>query len=314
MHILVTGAFGLIGQSVVRELLADGHDVTAFDVQILADRLPAGHERLTIRRGDVAEFADIAAALRDARIQRVIHLGYVLPPESERSPRLAVKVNTLGTSNVFEAARLLGVERVVYASSVAVYGDQANFGERPVSEDDAGHPMNLYGACKLLNDTVAQRFAEAYQLDTVGLRIATVFGYGRETGNSAWIGKIASYPAVGKAARCPLPSWQRSAMIYVDDAATALIRLCLAPALRHRMYLSGGDTCSLAEVAAEVRSVLPDSDITFDDHGADFPHVYLVDDSRLHQDIDYRRPPLRARIVDQINVARRAASLPPLQF
>jgi nucleoside-diphosphate-sugar epimerase len=313
MRILVTGACGLIGQSVVRLLLADGHDVTAVDVQVVPERLPSGNDRLTIRRGDVAEIAEVLAALREDRIQRVIHLGYVLPPESERFPRIAVRVNALGTSNVFEAARLFGIERVVYASSVAVYGDQANFGERQVTEDDIGLPMNLYGASKLLNDIVARRFADAYQLDVVGLRIATVFGYGRETGNSAWIGKIASYPAVGQAAHCPLPSWQRSAMIYVDDVAAILARMCLAPTLSSRMYLSGGDTCSLAELASVVRSILPDSDITFDDKGADFPHVYLVDDTRLRQDIDYRRPPLRARIYDQINAARAVARLQPLK-
>jgi nucleoside-diphosphate-sugar epimerase len=101
-------------------------------------------------------------------------------------------------------------------------------------------------------------------------------------------------------------------MIYVDDVAAILVRLCLASTLSHRLYLSGGDTCSLAEVASLVRSILPESDITFDDNGADFPHVYLVDDTRLRQDIDYRRPPLRARICDQINVARVAARLQPV--
>src|SRR6266567_5967529 len=271
MRILVTGACGLIGQSVVRTLLADGHTVIALDVQLAPERLPAD-DRLTLRRADVSEFGDLVAALRDGRVERVIHLGYVLPPESERQPRMSLRVNTLGTSNVFEAARVLGIERVVYASSVAVYGDQANFGERPVTEDDAGNPMNVYGATKLLNDIAAARFSEAYGLDVVGLRIATVFGYGRETGNSAWIGKIASYPAVGQAAHCPLPSWQRSAMIYVDDAAVIMARLCVAPSLRHRLYLSGGDTCSLAELAVLVRSIVPRADISFDDGGADFPH------------------------------------------
>jgi nucleoside-diphosphate-sugar epimerase len=193
-----------------------------------------------------------------------------------------------------------------------VYGDQAHFGERPVTEDDDCLPMNLYGTAKRLNDMTAQRYAELYGIDIAGLRIATVFGYGRETGNSAWVGKIASYPAVERPAHCPLPSWQKSAMIYVDDVAAMLVRLCLAPVLKHRIYLSGGDTCSLAELAALVREHLPSSDITFDDAAPDFPHVYLVDDRRLREDIGYVRPPLRARVIDQMNVARAAAGLPAL--
>jgi nucleoside-diphosphate-sugar epimerase len=311
VRVLVTGVCGLIGPSVARELLNADHEVVGLDVQYVPDRLPQ-HARFMFRRGDVSELGDVLAALRDSQIRRIIHLGYVLPPESELQPRTALRVNTLGTANVFEAARVLGLERVVYASSVAVYGDQANFGERPVTETDHGAPMNIYGATKLLNDIVAERFAERYALDLVGLRIATVFGYGRETGNSAWIGKVASYPALGQPAHCPLPSWQRSAMIYVDDVAAILVRLCLVPALRHRLYLSGGDTCSLADLSEIVQTIIPDCEITFDDAAADFPHVYLVDDSRLRDEIDFRRPSLRARVIDQMNVARAVAGLPAL--
>ncbi len=146
----------------------------------------------------------------------------------------------------------------------------------------------------------------------VGLRIATVFGHGRETGATAWIGRIPSYPAVGKPVKCPLPSGQKSAMVYVDDAAEIFVRLCLAPSLKHRLYLSGGDTCSLGELADLVREYLADSDVSFDDSAPDFPHVYIADDSRVRQELGFRRPLLHNRVVDHINVARQAEGLPPL--
>ena len=57
---------------------------------------------------------------------------------------------------------------------------------------------------------------------------------------------------------------------------------------------------------------MPSSDISFDDAAPDFPHVYLVDDRRLREDIGYVRPPLRARVIDQMNVARAAAGLESL--
>ena len=60
-------------------------------------------------------------------------------------------------------------------------GTRRTFGERPLTEDDDCLPMNLYGTAKRLNDMTAQRYADLYGLDVVGLRIATVFGYGRET-------------------------------------------------------------------------------------------------------------------------------------
>lgn len=236
----------------------------------------------------------------------------MLPPESESNPRLALRVNVLGMSNMFEAARLLGLERVVYASSVAAHGGQEHFGERAVNEDDDCFPINLYGASKFFDDVVARRYIALYGVDLVGVRIATVFGYGRETGNTAWIGKLASLPALGQPAHVPLPSAQQSAMIYVDDVAAILVRLCLAEKLNHHLYHTGGDTCSLTELAEIVRGIVPGSEITFDDSAPDFPHVYIADDARLREDIGYQRPPLQQRILDHMNVARAAAGLAPI--
>lgn len=311
MKILVCGASGLIGPSVVRQLLQEGHEVTGLDVALNPAKLPS-HERLTLRRGDVTELSDVMSAAKESSARRIVNLAYVLPPDSESNPRLGLRVNILGMSNVFETARLLGLERVVYGSSVAAHGGQENFGERPVNEDDVCLPINLYAAAKSFDDMLAKQYIALYGLDLVGLRIATVFGYGRELGNTAWIGKMASLPAVGQPANVPLPSAQKSAMIYVDDVAEILIRLVTAPTLSYRLYHSGGDTCSLAELAEIVREIVPGSEITFDDNAPDFPHVYIADDSRLREDTGYVRPPLKQRVLDHMNVARAAVGLSPL--
>jgi nucleoside-diphosphate-sugar epimerase len=312
MQILVCGASGLIGPSVVRQLLDAGHSVTALDVSLNPAKLPPASDRLTLRRGDVTELVDVMSAAKLSGAQRIINLAFVLPPDSESDPRLGLRVNILGMSNVFETARLLGLERVIYASSVAAHGDQAHFGERGVTEDDDCFPINLYGAAKYFDDLVARRYIELYGIQLVGVRIATVFGYGRETGNTAWIGKLASLPALGQPAHVPLPSGQKSAMIYVDDVAAILVRLCLAETLNHRLYHTGGDTASLTELAEVVRGIVPESEITFDDTAPDFPHVSIADDSRLREDVGYQRPPLKQRVLDHMNVARAAAGLRPL--
>ena len=245
MQVLVCGASGLIGPAVVRQLLDEGHTVTALDVTLDPGRLPPVGDRLTLVRGDVAELVDVMSAAKSSGAATHHQPGVRARPESESNPHLALRVNVLGMANVFEAARLLGLERVVYASSVAAHGGQEHFGQRGVTEDDVCFPINLYGASKYFDDIVARRYIALYGIDLVGVRIATVFGYGRETGNTAWIGKLASLPALGQPAHCPLPSAQQSAMIYVDDVAAILVRLCLAEKLNHHLYHSGGDTCSL---------------------------------------------------------------------
>ena len=78
----------------------------------------------------------------EAKPARVINLSYFLG--SEHAPHVAMQLNILGMDNCFEAARLCGVQRVVYASSVAVSGLQKHYGARLVNEDDPCHGDNQY--------------------------------------------------------------------------------------------------------------------------------------------------------------------------
>ena len=98
-------------------------------------------------------------------------MAALLPPDTEDSPHSGMLVNIQGTNNVFEAARWGGVERVVYASSIAVYGAQENFGDRLVTEDDLPTPTNVYGTTKAANDFAAARYSDRYGLDIRGIRI-----------------------------------------------------------------------------------------------------------------------------------------------
>ena len=76
------------------------------------------------------------------------------------------------------------VSRVVYPTSMAVYGDQSEFGDDSVDETSARNPYSLYGYAKLMNEEVAAAYTRNFGLDTRGLRIASVFGHGRVTGRS----------------------------------------------------------------------------------------------------------------------------------
>ena len=304
MSILVTGGNGFIGRRIVRELIARGEDVVAFDLA----PPPASQDGLTYYRGDVTQLPQILEACNAHGVSRIIHMAALLPPDTEDRPHFGMQVNILGTNNIFEAARWCGIERVVYASSIAVYGVQDTFGERPVNEDDLPAPANVYGMTKAANDFAAARYRDLYGLDLRGIRICTVFGHGRVTGMTGMIGGLmVSLPAVGKPIDLPFHRDELSPMIHAEDAAQIFVRAALAERLNHPVYISGGHLCSVGDMADIVRAIIPDAHITTGERRV--PHIYLVDNSRMLADIGYEIAPLDVRLREHIDDARKEAGL-----
>jgi nucleoside-diphosphate-sugar epimerase len=100
------------------------------------------------------------AAMSAARPERVVNLSYFIG--SDHAPHVAMKLNILGMDNCFEVARLLGVKHTMYASSLAVNGKQANYGNRPVTEDDRVNGEYQYAKHKIVNEWQAQDFTEKF--------------------------------------------------------------------------------------------------------------------------------------------------------
>ena len=311
MSIMVTGGNGFIGNRILRKLTERGHEPVCFDLAPPRPHLAPGLDRVPTYRGDVTQLPQLLEAIQAHNVQRIIHLAALLPPDTENRPHFAMQVNIGGTNNVFEAARWSGIERVVYASSIAVYGVQETFGPRPITEDDVSDPINVYGMTKSVNDFAARRYADLYGLDLRGIRICTVFGHGRVTGMTGMIGGLlASLPAIGQPIALPFHESEPSPMIHAEDAAEIFVRAALAEKLNHPVYISGGHLATIKEMADAVRSIIPNAQITTGDRTV--PHVYLVDNSRMLADLGYELPPLPHRIRDHINDARAEANLAPL--
>ena len=307
MTIMVTGGNGFIGRRVVDELIARGERVVRFDMAP-ARSTADGVEDV---RGDITQITHLTEAVMSHGVTRIVHLAALLPPETEERPHTGLLVNVQGTANVFEVARWSGVERVVYASSIACYGDQSNFGDRLVTEDDVSQPCNMYGQTKAVNDFTAERYRRNWGLDLCGIRICTVFGHGRATGLTGLIGgALISRPAVGLPVEVPVDPAEASAMIYVDDAAEVFVRAVLGGTLPSPVYITGGHLATLEEVAETVTELVPGAKITLGE--AIVPHVYLVDNSRMLRDIGYELPPFRQRVLDHVNAARAEAGLDPV--
>ena len=145
-------------------------------------QLVAGAEtrsNINVVKADLTSADEVTAALADAT--HVIHLGALQVPFCRANPRAGAAVNVEGTINVFEAALANGIEHVVYASSVAVYGPMADPTAR-IDDHTPFDPRSLYGGYKVANEHAARVYGAELGLPTIGLRPHTLYGPGRDQG------------------------------------------------------------------------------------------------------------------------------------
>jgi nucleoside-diphosphate-sugar epimerase len=310
MSVFVIGGTGFIGHRLVRLLAQRGQRVTCMDINPGAHSFADLGDKVTIVRGDVTQFDDVMAAMSKAAPERAINLSYFLG--SEHAPHVAMKLNILGMDNCFEAARLLGVKHTMYASSLAVNGKQAHYGDRPVTEADAVHGEYQYAKHKIVNEWQAQDYTEKFGMLITGIRPANVTGPDKVRGSVDHV-NIITEPARGNAIRFPFKDAMRCP-IHVDDIAEVFARVLLAEKPEHRIYNSGGVSISLGEIADIVRGYLPDAKIAFDktSGGKDTSGNYRIDNARLVQEFGVQYRPYRERVLQIINEVRRDNGLPPV--
>jgi nucleoside-diphosphate-sugar epimerase len=308
MSILVVGATGFIGPRLIRRLVARGESVVGMDLNPTAT--PFGNVPIgaPVVRGDVTQFEDVMRTILDVKPERVINLAYGLGM-GEGNPHLAMRLDVLGMDNVFEACRLTGVKRVVYASSIAVSGQQSHFGDRLATEDDPLYGTTQYATHKIFNEFQARKYIKNYGMSIVGVRPANVTGPDKVRGSVDHV-QIMSDAARGKAVHLPQKGLMRL-LVHVEDMAEIFMRVLLAEAPRHSIYNSGGIPVSLGELADIVKGFLPDAKITFDKEGGrEDSGNFLVDWSRLAKEFGIEYPGLHTRVLEVINDVRRVEGLP----
>ena len=308
MSVLVIGATGFIGPRLIRKLAARGETVVGMDLNpgaaAFAD-VPIG---APVLRGDITQFEDVMRTMLEVKPERVINLAYGLGA-GEGNPHQVMRLDILGMDNCFEAARLIGVKRVVYASSIAVSGQQSNFGDRMANEDDPTYGTSQYAMHKIFNEFQARKYIKNYGMSIVGVRPANVTGPDKVRGSTDHV-QIMVDAARGRPVHLPQKGLMRT-LIHVEDIAEIFVRVLMAEAPRHHLYNSGGIPVSLGELADIVRGFLPDAKITFDEEGGrEDSGNYLVDNSRLTKEFGIEFPGLHTRVLEVINDVRRHEGLP----
>ncbi len=214
---MVTGAGGCIGSWVLALLARSGVRACAFDLSEDRRRprlLIAEHDLEKIRwhSGDISDGAALLQALEAVRPCAIVHLAALQVPFCKADPVAGARVNVVGTVNVFEAARRMGIKRIAYASSIAAYG---------AMDEGHGAMHTLYGAYKYCDEQIAKVYSQDWNVASVGIRPGVVYGVGRDQGLTSKTTFAVLAAAEGKPYDVPFSggvSW-----LYAGEAASAFI-------------------------------------------------------------------------------------------
>jgi UDP-glucose 4-epimerase len=268
MRVLVTGGAGYIGSVITAQLLSEGHEAVVVDdlSSGFADAVPQGavfHEM---------SITDLDPVLGSWAIDAVIHCAAKsLVGESSENPALYWRSNVVGTVALLDSLRAYGVERIVFSSSAATYG---NVAEQPIKEDAPTRPTSPYGSSKLAIDLALTDYAASYGMAAVSLRYFNVAGAlhtadGRSFGERhttethlipnalrAAAGSGAELQLFGTDYDTPDGTCVRDYIHVVDLGEAHLRALTAAQAGRHHVVnLGSGTGNSVREVLTTVGSV-----------------------------------------------------------
>src|ERR1043165_5510131 len=278
----ITGAQGCIGSWIVKALIERGDAAVVFDRSDDSRRLNAimsDEDLATVRfiTGDITDGASVLSALDESEATNVIHLAGLQVPTCKVDPVTGALVNVAGTLNVFEAARQLGLKRVVYASSAAVYG--MNDDDVALDETAQCEPTTHYGVFKRANEGNARVFFLDHGLSSVGLRPLTVYGVGRDFGLTSDPTKAMKAAVVGRPYRMRFGG--RTDFQYVADTADAFLRAATADLKGAHVFNLHGETVHISDVVAEIERAWPSArgTITHDDAPLAIPAEF--DDSAI---------------------------------
>jgi len=174
--VLVTGSRGFIGRAVCNLLLREGYRVLAVDQAETED--DATNTRREEIQCDISDAAQVQSVFEGEEIDSIVHLAAVLPTAAQDDPRRATEVNIQGSLNLLQMASRFGARRIVFGSSLSVYGSWPHH-ER-VSETHRASPDDLYGAAKIYVERLGEAYVAKHGPEFVSLRIGRVVGSSKD--------------------------------------------------------------------------------------------------------------------------------------
>lgn len=236
MNFLITGAAGFLGASLANRLAREGHQVRGLDDLSTGDPQALSPDAL-FTRGDVNDRPKLWTLLQD--VDCVYHLAArVSVPESILYPREYNAVNVGGTVSLMEAMRDVGVRRVVFISSGAVYGDQ---GQQPLNEKAHPNPRSPYAVSKLAAEYYVRTIGDLWGIETLSLRVFNAYGPGQHlpASHPPVIANFLRQAVRGGTLVVHGEGNQTRDYVFVDDVVRAMLAAATAPGINHTVINVG---------------------------------------------------------------------------
>ena len=262
MAILVTGSAGAIGSNVARMLLKQGRNVVVYDrVPPASDNnlLADFGDNMKVEVGNITNLANIFDVIKRNKVEGIIHCAAMLPPHMNNlQPIEALTVNIIGPANMLEAARILGLERVIVASAAGVMGRPQDL-VTPRKEEDVILPLaGIYPLSKLTCEQLVFTYRQLHNVNTTAFRPRNVYGPGANFRVQPLFEVVFAALAGNNFVR-ETGGDSTFDYTYVKDIAKGIVQLydCQSPP-QYVYNLSRGKSTKMSEVFEAVRGLFPD--------------------------------------------------------
>lgn len=302
MNILVTGGCGLAGSFAVRHAVEQGHRVVAFDIALKTDLLTDVLDRVDLVRGDLTSAPDIMRAVEEHSVERILHTASFLTGAAFERPYAAAQLMVMGTLNVLEAARTLGVKRVVHVSTGKTMATGAQYA-KSAGTGGIGISPDPYTSCKVAAELLCNDYAKLYDMSVVIIRYAQLFGPGYDFagGSGKAIKPVVEACLRGEtvtmsaeeASLFSTPPGQRpnrslspSGLLYAKDAGRAGVLAATSERLTDNVFrIQPMEALTMHGIAERLMRIIPGGQIEVPD-GPD-PGGPVEPDARAKEQFDY---------------------------
>lgn len=318
--ILVTGGSGLVGAYAVGMLLERGERPVVFDVAVNERLLAAvgvDTEKVTLVRGDMADLPALISTLRENDCDRIIHLAAFLGEEVQRRPYSGVRLNFMGTVNVFEAARLEKVSRVIFPSSGTVYLGSVGEGLIKIDESIPINPPSVYAATKASCEFMGRAYAKRYGFEFICLRyVGGLYGpspVALKATREVAIQQMIRSAIKGEPAKIRWP-YGPAEILYGKDAAKGTVLAVSKEKFKDDLFhIGNGQMVGGDEIIDAIRKSFPESKIELikANNPMPYPESRLASDfSRSKEQLGYEPDyPIDKAVADYAATLKRLENL-----